>query len=121
MDYSEKSRLAVKTDYEMKEHDTPTSLSLFDISPHSLLVNNITGGGGLVLFGNKYPKKTNNLTSTFLEGGGGGIFYFLKIFSRSQQLNSQIIFPACFARIKFLNNVVLLSYHIQCVNEYIPL
>ena len=43
---------------------------------------------------------------------------------RSQQLNSQIIFPAGFARISFLNHCVLLSFfeylhvHIQCNKGY---
>ena len=78
------------------------------------------GGGGLALFGNIYSKKANNLTSTFLEWGGA----FSQFFSFATVKFSNN-FPARFARIKFLNNVVLLSYfkyiHIQCINEYIPL
>ena len=46
MDYSEKSRLAVKTDYEMEKtwhtHFPFSLFNMFDMSPHSLLVNNIT-------------------------------------------------------------------------------
>ena len=66
---------------------------------------NSGGGGGWHFFGNKYSKKTNNLTSTFLEWGGGTFFkiFRLALLATVKFSNN---FPARFARIKFLNNVV---------------